>query len=179
MKMSFRLLLTFGLIGALTYGFLLFSQSQQETVSSSEEVGKITLPSELLDAAGSSVSSDQLKGKYIGLYFSASWCGPCRQFTPQLVSFRNNNIERFEVILVGADGSPQAQQSYMKKYNMPWLAVENQSKVSKTISKIINVESLPTLIILDSDGKIISRKGQDDILEKGDETVSYWQNLSE
>ena len=138
----------------------------------------VELPADLVDANGEARSTN-FKDKFIGLYFSASWCGPCRQFTPQLVSFRNNNIERFEVILVGVDGSPEAQQSYMKKYNMPWLAVENQSKVSKTISKIINVESLPTLIILDSDGKIISRKGQDDILEKGDETVSYWQNLSE
>ena len=88
--MSFRLLLTFGFIGALTYGFLLFSQSQQESVSSSEEVGKITLPNELLDAAGSSVSSDQLKGKYIGLYFSASCVDPAGLSLPNWLNSEIN-----------------------------------------------------------------------------------------
>ena len=37
------------------------------------------------DRDGNSVTLDDLKGKYIGLYFSASWCGPCRRFTPKLI----------------------------------------------------------------------------------------------
>ena len=40
------------------------------------------IPDTLLDNRGKKVSSDQLSGKYVGLYFSASWCGPCRSFTP-------------------------------------------------------------------------------------------------
>lgn len=42
----------------------------------------------LLDADGNAVSLAELKKKkFIGVYCSASWCGPCRQFTPQLVDF--------------------------------------------------------------------------------------------
>ena len=49
------------------------------------------LPADLVDANGEARSTN-FKDKFIGLYFSASWCGPFRQFTPQLVSFRNNSV---------------------------------------------------------------------------------------
>ena len=39
----------------------------------------------LLDAKGTEVSKEALAGKTIGIYFSASWCQPCKKFTPQLV----------------------------------------------------------------------------------------------
>ena len=53
----------------------------------------------LLDAEGKTVSPDQLKGKLVGIYFSAHWCPPCRAFTPRLVAFRDKNAAEFEVVL--------------------------------------------------------------------------------
>ena len=42
----------------------------------------------LVDAEGKQVSTAAaLAGRTVGIYASASWCGPCRQFTPQLASF--------------------------------------------------------------------------------------------
>lgn len=43
------------------------------------------------------------KGKVTALYFSAHWCPPCRQFTPQLVDFYNSKRgtpEEFEIVFV-------------------------------------------------------------------------------
>ena len=65
------------------------------------------IPDTLLNSNGKEVSSKLLKGKYVGLYFSASWCGPCRSFTPELIRFRNQYKDNFEVILVGGDGTSQ------------------------------------------------------------------------
>ncbi|KAF5449897.1 hypothetical protein F2P56_030298 [Juglans regia] len=38
---------------------------------------------------GDQVRIDSLEGKKLGLYFSASWCGPCRRFTPSFVEVYN------------------------------------------------------------------------------------------
>ena len=127
-----------------------------------EESDVIIIPETLLNIDGESVSSDQLKNKYIGLYFSASWCGPCRKFTPRLVEFRNRFQDDFEVILIGADGSAKAQANYMKKYSMPWL-MKNQSPEAKQASKLSGVEFIPYLVIINSSGKIISKNGKAEI----------------
>ena len=142
-----------------------------------EESDVIIIPETLLNIDGESVSSDQLKNKYIGLYFSASWCGPCRKFTPRLVEFRNRFQDDFEVILIGADGSAKAQANYMKKYSMPWLAMKNQSPEAKQASKLSGVEFIPYLVIINSSGKIISKNGKAEILTRGSEAMEYWEKL--
>src|SRR6056300_1084769 len=116
MKNSFRFTLALTFIGVLGYGFHLFSQSEEEENEKVGVSGKISLPDNLLDANGIEISSNELVGKFVGLYFSASWCGPCRSFTPKLVKFRDQHVEKFEVVLVGSDGSEKAQANYMKKY---------------------------------------------------------------
>ena len=142
-----------------------------------EESDVIIIPETLLNIDGESVSSDQLKNKYIGLYFSASWCGPCRKFTPRLVEFRNRFQDDFEVILIGADGSAKAQANYMKKYSMPWLAMKNQSPEAKQASKLSGVEFIPYLVVINSSGKIISKNGKAEISTKGFEAMEYWKKL--
>ena len=53
--------------------------------------------------------SDILQGadlKYVGIYFSAHWCPPCKAFTPVLTDFYNSvnkNGKIFEVIFVSSD----------------------------------------------------------------------------
>jgi nucleoredoxin len=39
------------------------------------------------EATSSTVSLDSLHGKTVGLYFSATWCQPCQNFTQKLVEF--------------------------------------------------------------------------------------------
>ncbi|MBL65909.1 MAG: hypothetical protein CML14_06955 [Puniceicoccaceae bacterium] len=143
----------------------------------------ILLPGIMYDAAGK-IKADDTKGKIIGLYFSASWCSSCRRFNPRLVTFRNQNLEKFEVVLISGDGSETAQQNYMKKFKMPWPALGNRSEDAKnledSVKKILDVEfiSLPSLIILDPAGKVISANGKDEILTLGDNALTSWKNAT-
>eukprot|EP00961_Rhodomonas_salina_P125590 1691813-Rhodomonas_salina.1 len=38
-----------------------------------------------MTADGTEVDAADLKGKTVGVYFSAGWCQPCKVFTPQLI----------------------------------------------------------------------------------------------
>ena len=65
----------------------------------------------------------------------------------------------------------------MKKYSMPWLAMKNQSPEAKQASKLSGVEFIPYLVVINSSGKIISKKGKAEISTKGFEAMEYWKKL--
>lgn len=64
-----------------------------------------------------------LEGKFVGVYFSASWCGPCRMFTPRLVKFYKKNKKDIEIVFVSADQTENKMIDYVKKDKMKWLAL--------------------------------------------------------
>ena len=98
--------------------------------------------------------------------------------------FRNQNLIDFEVILIGAERNKDAQLKYMQKFQMPWYAVDSQSqenqKVRQSVRKMLNLEfvPLPSLIILDKDGKILSATGKRDVVELGNNAISAWKELA-
>ncbi len=149
--------------------------SKNKKISDSPSSSPHTLiPDTLLNQDGKEVSSQLLKGKYVGLYFSASWCGPCRSFTPELIRFRNQHTEKFEVVLVGGDGTPQDQAKYVKKYKMPWFSMINQSDAAKQASKSLEVMYIPYLVILDPSGKVVSKDGVKELRSLKDGAMELW-----
>ena len=142
-----------------------------------EKALKVSFPEELFDASGKAVSSKTLSGKYVGLYFSASWCPPCRTFTPKLVEFRKANKDKFEVVLVGADNSEKAQANYMKKYMMLWPAIKHQSTAANLLVKKMGVSGIPYLVILAPDGSVVTKDGRGDVDSIGDKAFLKWTNI--
>jgi thiol-disulfide isomerase/thioredoxin len=132
------------------------------------------IPQTLLNSEGKEVSSASLTGKYVGLYFSASWCGPCRSFTPELIQFRNHHKDKFEVILVGGDGTAKDQAKYVKKYQMPWLSMINQSDAAKQASQSLGVQYIPFLVILDPAGQVVSKDGVKEIRTLKNAAMGSW-----
>jgi thiol-disulfide isomerase/thioredoxin len=163
------------LIGSVAvYSISSQNQKNSENTKSSAEG---LIPSILLDNMGEEVSSDQLAGKYVGLYFSASWCGPCLSFTPELIRFREQHADNFEVVLVGGDGTPQDQAKYVKKYKMPWLSMVNQSKSAKQASQKLEVQYIPYLVILDPSGKVISKDGVKQVRSLKGKAMQAWKSM--
>lgn len=105
-----------------------------------------------------SVPVESLSGKLIFFYFSASWCPPCRAFTPQLAAFYKNYKDKknFEVIFVSWDKNKEDFANYYEK--MPWLALPFEDRAGgEFLMKGFSVESIPTLIGVDADtGKIVT-----------------------
>eukprot|EP00668_Euglena_longa_P029114 GGOE01036458.1.p1 GENE.GGOE01036458.1~~GGOE01036458.1.p1 ORF type:complete len:184 (-),score=58.05 GGOE01036458.1:138-689(-) len=104
--------------------------------------------------------SEKLDGAIVGLYFSAHWCPPCRGFTPSLVKFYNSMKEKgqkFEVIFVTSDSDDD---SFKKYYAiMPWLALPFKDQRIRRLSDHFSVRGIPTLVLLDHDGSVITTAG--------------------
>ncbi|GMI62649.1 hypothetical protein ScalyP_jg2639 [Parmales sp. scaly parma] len=123
--------------------------------------------------------SQQFKNKkLVGLYFSAHWCGPCRQFTPLLAEFyathKSLNKDDFEIVFVSGDRDSASYTSYLN--TMPWgLGVGFGDGRKDTLNSRFNVSGIPTLIILDGvSGEIVSRDGRKDVIEsRGDTELCF------
>ncbi|CAK9158176.1 unnamed protein product [Ilex paraguariensis] len=109
---------------------------------------------------GDQVKIDTLKGKKVGIYFSASWCGPCQRFTPNLVEVYNELLPKgdFEIVFASADEDDDSFDKYFSK--MPWLAVPfSDSDTRRRLDGTFSVMGIPHLVILDGNGKVLTDGG--------------------
>lgn len=105
----------------------------------------------LMRVDGSLVDPGSLTDKVVALYFSASWCPPCRQYTPKLVEFYHQMRalgKPFEVIFVSADQEESSFREYFAK--MGWLAVPFDDPRREAIQAEHNVRGIPALKVLSS-----------------------------
>jgi len=168
--------------------FLLGCGEPTEISSDSENQHQVAFPREnllektveqffansLLDSDGKKVSSKVLESKTVGLYFSAQWCPPCRQFTPKLVNFRNDNTKDFEVVFISSDRSSEDQLAYMNDTGMQWYTLEHGSSLTKLLASKFQVSGIPSLVILSPSGATITRNGRDDVLSNAKGALVNW-----
>lgn len=103
------------------------------------------------------IDVNELAGKVIGLYFSAHWCGPCRNFTPQLAQLYQQAHaagKKFEIVFCSCDHSDEEFKSYFTS-SMPWTAVDFDDSKREEILGTFRVSGIPHLTILSSSGKVI------------------------
>ena len=133
--------------------------------------------SELTNAKKKTVSVGELADKFIGVYFSAHWCPPCRAFTPQLVAFHKKLSKAgkpFEIVFVSSDRDRKAMYGYMKEMKMPWLALPYGDKHKGALSGKFNVRGIPKLVILSPTGELITENGRGAVT-RGVAAFDEWQ----
>jgi len=121
------------------------------------------LGNNLLGQGASKVSTaEALAGKgAVALYFSAHWCPPCRGFTPQLAEWYKKDLrgKGLEIVFVSSDEDEASFTEYFEE--QPWLALPFEERETKEkLSKKFKVQGIPSLVILDSEGKLITKDGQ-------------------
>jgi nucleoredoxin len=135
-------------------------------VRSPDEPNKISaaLQGKLVAVNGRAVNlaaPDRLAGSQMyAIYFSASWCGPCRRFTPELVAaypeIKAAHPE-FEVIFVSSDENEDAMKHYMVDDRMPWLGLRFKDvRTNATLARYAQ-SGIPNLVFIDGDGRILSK----------------------
>lgn len=116
------------------------------------------LGQKLISATGEVLSSNLNLSKPLFIYFSASWCPPCRGFTPKLVDFYTSHKKAkkdLEVVLITLDETESAFNSYFSK--MPWLSVPfNEKKIIRNLSTKYSMTTIPLLVLVNKHGDLIS-----------------------
>lgn len=101
-------------------------------------------------------------------YASAHWCGPCRKYTPGLITFYNDakamyakapsRTTNIEIVFLSADHDVNGFRSYYA--TMPWLAVPFDAETRERLLSWMKVKGVPQLMCLDGrTGKIYETNG--------------------
>lgn len=162
----------------IVFSLLLTVSCWAETASNGANVWEENFPDGLVNDQQNSLSVDNLEGKMVGLYFSASWCRGCAAFSRVFVPFRNRHQEKFEVVMVGFDYSAPEMFDYMTQYKMTWTAIPYDSPARLAMKERFKISEIPTLIIFTPDGKVITEDGQQQVDLMGDEAVAHWEKMS-
>ncbi|MDC0510792.1 thioredoxin-like domain-containing protein, partial [bacterium] len=122
--------------------------------------GEVMADATFVDKSGAERDGASFAGKPLGLYFSAHWCPPCRGFTPKLAEYYSAGLkDKLEIVFVSSDQDKGQFDGYLSE--MPWPALSFAQRDKKEVlSDMFKVEGIPTFVILDADGKIITTDGR-------------------
>ena len=123
------------------------------------------------------------KGEYLCFYFGAHWAPPCRIFTTQLneTLYSKVNTEadgkKIEVIFVTHD---REQSHFDRNFKlMPWMSIDFKDDHRRaTLGSKFGVCELPTLVVCDKNGKLITHDARDGVA-KGAKVLDEWKDLAE
>ncbi len=125
---------------------------------------------------GSAVGKEHVQGKFLGLYFSASWCPPCRHFSPVLCETYNKLKAKrndFEFIFISSDQDEASFKEYFHK--MPFLALPfDKEKEKSALGSLFEVEGIPTFVIVDSNGKVVTTDARSAVMGDQDGNDFPW-----
>jgi peroxiredoxin len=109
----------------------------------------------LKDANGQTVQFADYKGKVVLLDFWATWCGPCKVEIPWFMDFEKEFKDRgFAVLGVSMDEDGwKAIKPYMQNMKMNYRVLLGNDDVSTAYG---GLDSLPTTLLIDRQGKIAS-----------------------
>ena len=117
----------------------------------------------LVTASGESFPTKALRGKYVLLFFGASWCGFCGPLARQLVEFQAACGDHCQVVFVSLDESEEAQRAYMRKHGMTFPTVEWCDRMEDPTCRIARLcrrpysksNGVPRLTVLGRDGAVL------------------------
>jgi peroxiredoxin len=111
----------------------------------------------LPDTSGKMVSLSSFRGKYVLVDFWASWCAPCRQENPNVVSayarFKNKN---FTILGVSLDQNKNAWLKAIHDDGLYWNQISDLKAWNNEAAALYGVQSIPYNFLIDPDGNIIA-----------------------
>jgi thiol-disulfide isomerase/thioredoxin len=121
--------------------------------------GDIAPPFEVKTLGGQTLRLADYKGKYVLLDFWATWCGPCVAEIPYLKSTFNafGSNERFVMISLSLDDLIGPPTKYTRNNNMKWVQGFLGPWEESKVTPLYGVDGIPSIFLIDPDGKIIDR----------------------
>jgi nucleoredoxin len=66
----------------------------------------------------------------------------------------------------------------MKDYKMNWLAVPHDSPLREQLQQKYDIQGIPSLVILDDQGNLITQEGRSEMGDSGAEALVKWTSAA-
>ena len=131
------------------------------------DIGEVAPDFKLNDPDGIPLSLSSLRGKIVLLDFWASWCQPCRRENPNVVLLYNQYKDKgFDILGVSLDREKGAWIKAIADDKLTWHHVSDLKYWQCEAALKYGVQGIPFTLLLDKDGRIISKNLRGEALRK-------------
>jgi peroxiredoxin len=126
--------------------------------SQGDMVGKEAPDFELPDVNGKVMSLKSLRGKFVLVDFWASWCKPCRNENPNVVSaYQQFKDKNFTILGVSLDKEKEGWVKAIADDQLTWSHVSDLKFWDSKVVPLYGIEGIPFNVLIDPEGKVIAK----------------------